>query len=508
MSSSRFTIALVLLVASGALVAHVETPTPTPPPTPGPVLGGETGSAGGGGGGPVARLAIAPERITLDGVAGLTQSPSAPAQVVIYDAPQNSSWSSSTTAAWLSVNPRSGKDDEKITVTADSSRLAPGTYTASILFHAASVPNSPLKFDVTLRIRTPEPSALRSSPGSLTLTALAESPDQPSARLTLQHQGEQILNWTATATTFNGGSWLTAAKANGVTPGDLIVSARLAGLLPGTYSGRITVASKEATNGSLQIPVTLNVQRRKTTLMPGSIVNVANFESGPIAPGQLLAIFGKGLGPSQGLAYEARNGKVPAELAGTTVTFDSTAAPILFASDEQLTVQAPYEIAGRPETRLKITTSTAETNEVTMRVVPVAPAVIKSGEKFAVYNSDGQIVDPGSPANAGSIARVVMIGLGVTNPPVETGDTVAESGPPETQPGFAASIRATLGGRPLKIVSAALVPGMVSVAQLSLEIPADAGDGSAPLEIFVGDAAVPAIPLATRAAVAATQPQQ
>lgn len=473
------------------MLAHVVEPPPI-------VLPG-----GGGGGTPAtpsepvpARIAMSPADLTLDGVAGSTSGPSGLAQIVIFDAPQ-SSWSSATTAIWLTINPRSGKDDERVTISADTSRLAPGTYTGSVLINVANASNSPYKFNVTLRVRALEPSALRGSPATVNFTAAAGGSDPAGVRLAIVHQGEQMLNWTAATSTLNGGAWLSANKASGKTPDELLVTAQASRLLPGTYSGRVTLSSREATNGSVQIPVNLVVTRRQLTLSAANVVNLADLQAGPAAPGQLLAIFGKDLGPADGVAFQARNGKAPDELAGSTVTFDGRAAPVLFASDGQLTVQAPYEIEGRAETRIKVTTPSAESAELAMRVAPVAPAIFRIGERPAIYGAENKLLDAETPVQAGSIVQISMNGLGATTPKVDTGDLV---GTLEPQPVFNAPITATLGGRPVKVVAATLVPGLVSVAQVSLEIPADAGDGAAPLEITVGESTVPAGMLNIRAA--------
>ena len=56
---------------------------------------------------------------------------------------------------------------------------------------------------------------------------------------------------------------------------------------------------------------------------------------GPVAPGQLLTLFGNGM-------------------AGAKVTFDGVAAPPLYSSDGQINVQAPFEIAPRASTVMTV----------------------------------------------------------------------------------------------------------------------------------------------------------
>src|SRR3990167_7311601 len=59
------------------------------------------------------------------------------------------------------------------------------------------------------------------------------------------------------------------------------------------------------------------------------IVNAASFQRGPLAHGQLVTIFGTGIGPSrlEGLQLDA-TGRVATSLAATRVLFDGVPSPL------------------------------------------------------------------------------------------------------------------------------------------------------------------------------------
>ena len=78
-----------------------------------------------------------------------------------------------------------------------------------------------------------------------------------------------------------------------------------------------------------------------------TVVNAVSLQEGAVAPGEIAAIFGAGLGPDAGVtgALDA-TGMLPAALGGVEVRFDGTPAPIFYAQAGQVNVQVPYTVAG------------------------------------------------------------------------------------------------------------------------------------------------------------------
>src|SRR3954453_22117452 len=89
---------------------------------------------------------------------------------------------------------------------------------------------------------------------------------------------------------------------------------------------------------------------------PNTIVSTSSFQSGAVAPGDQVAIFGVNLGPTTGVRADATKA-LPTNLGGTSVTFDGTATPIFYASDQFVAVQAPALNPGAGTTRIQVTSS-------------------------------------------------------------------------------------------------------------------------------------------------------
>ena len=76
---------------------------------------------------------------------------------------------------------------------------------------------------------------------------------------------------------------------------------------------------------------------------------------GPAAPGQLLSLFGAGLGPQTGISgFAAGQTSLPMSLANVQVTFDGLPAPLLYVSSGQINVQVPFEVAQSASTVMTV----------------------------------------------------------------------------------------------------------------------------------------------------------
>jgi uncharacterized protein (TIGR03437 family) len=78
--------------------------------------------------------------------------------------------------------------------------------------------------------------------------------------------------------------------------------------------------------------------------------NAASFQLGPVAPGEVVTLFGAGLGPGTPAGAQLdSSGNLSGSVGGTQVLFDGNAAPIVFVSDGQSSVIVPYAVAGKPK---------------------------------------------------------------------------------------------------------------------------------------------------------------
>ena len=139
-------------------------------------------------------------------------------------------------AGWLFVNTSTGTTPSNLSIAANPSNLGVGTYTATLTLTATSgsVANSPQVVNVTMTV-APN-TALVASPASLSFAQNVNGGAPAPQTLTITSSG--AAGFTASATTVQGGSWLSVNPTNGTTPGTLTVSANGRGFCPGLIPAR------------------------------------------------------------------------------------------------------------------------------------------------------------------------------------------------------------------------------------------------------------------------------
>ncbi len=107
----------------------------------------------------------------------------------------------------------------------------------------------------------PAPIQLEVQPAALTFQATAGGSDPPTQVLRIGSKGASV-NWTAQAATVNGGNWLSVSPSSGTAsasaPALVVVTAKVAGLAAGVYSGSVSL-QESATTGPITVPVTFSV---------------------------------------------------------------------------------------------------------------------------------------------------------------------------------------------------------------------------------------------------------
>ena len=155
------------------------------------------------------------------------------------------------------------------------------------------------------------------------------------------------------------------------------------------------------------------------------IGNAATFIIGPVAPGEIVTLFGSGLGPQQGVQTQASlESPFPTQAGGVEVTFDGKPAPLLWVQDSQINAVVPWSVAG-PTTEVCAAYDTVNTTCLTRPVAAVSPGVFTvDGFTAAALNQDGTVNSAANPAPAGSMVSIFATGLGPINPPQADGTLV------------------------------------------------------------------------------------
>jgi uncharacterized protein (TIGR03437 family) len=383
---------------------------------------------------------------------------------------------------WLSVSPSTGATPQTLTVSIDSGGLALGAYTGTITVTPAS--GAPETVSVTLNVINPQMLSAAPSPVAITYTFGAPPPAAQS--VTVTSSAGSVLSLSTAVTTKNNTDWLFVNPTSGTTPLALSVSVNPNGLAPATYQGTITVTASDVSVAPLPIPVTLTVTPAVPTI--GSVSNGASFAPGPVAPGEIVSIFGSVLGPATGVA--ASSGKVGTSLGGTEVFFNNFRAPILYSSAGQVSVIVPYELAGASSTSVQVEYQSIESASVEARVIDSAPGIFTLNEagQGAIINQDGTVNSTSNGAPIGSTVSIYATGEGQTSPAGVDGAINGGSLPlpvPVTSP-----VTVEIGGLPATVTYAGGAPNEVEgLLQVNATIPAGVPKGSSvPVVVTVGTA--------------------
>jgi uncharacterized protein (TIGR03437 family) len=224
------------------------------------------------------------------------------------------------------------------------------------------------------------------------------------------------------------------------------------------------------------------------------VVNAASFSAGPVAPGEIVSIFGTGLGPATGAigGLDPATGFLIASLAGVTVTFNNTPAPLFYVSQGQINAEAPFEIAPQSTASVVVNYQGTASSPVTVAVGPTRPGIfqVPGSSQAIVVNQDGTLCDSGHPAQRGSVVTVYATGQGAIQPALLTGQLAPLSGSLSI---VQAGVTATIGSSTASPQFSGMAPNFTGLLQVNVQVPADASMGSnVPITLNVGGVATQA----------------
>jgi uncharacterized protein (TIGR03437 family) len=206
-----------------------------------------------------------------------------------------------------------------------------------------------------------------------------------------------------------------------------------AGTPPGFFALQATNRVASDSSGR---PVFLEANGAGGVTVPGpaplAVANSASYARGAVAPGEIVVIGGRSLGPASTVTLQLTStGLVATSLAGTRVLFDGTAAPLVYTSQTQLSAVVPYAVDGHSQTSVQVEYQGVLSAPLVLDVAKVAPGIFtmnKSGSgQGAILNQDGSVNGPDNPAPRGSVVSVYGTGEGQTAPAGMDGSFVAPS---------------------------------------------------------------------------------
>jgi uncharacterized protein (TIGR03437 family) len=359
-------------------------------------------------------LSISPSRMSFTTVVGAppppnqtsTLSSDKPATVVVTT-------STSSGGPWLTATPSSGSSPISFSVAVHSSGLAAGVYSGTVQVALADGTGVPVSLSVNLRVLSGAPQLTGVSP---TMVAI----------------GTQAAILTFTGAGFANGAVI--ELNHNVPLATAFVDANTL-----KFQADATWFAQAATYGfSVVNPgsaesntVVLTVGAPQPVFTTAGVVNAASFSTGPVAPGEIVTIFG-------------------INLTGD-VTFDGTPATLVFASPTQVNVTVPYSVTG-PATVVQMGASSIQ-----LPVAPSAPGI------FAAVSAGDNIV------------VLYATGCGAL-----TNDDL---------PGCALPVSATVNDETAQVLYAGIAPGLVQGAnQINIQLPDDITTGQVTIVLTAGDA--------------------
>ena len=185
-----------------------------------------------------------------------------------------------------------------------------------------------------------------------------------------------------------------------------------------------------------------------------AIVHAATLAPGPIAPGEIVTIFGSGFIPDQ-----------------TQLYFDGTPAAIFYSGTSQINALAPSDLTPNALTEIGIVANGVKVADFPAAVVAVQPGIftVAGGTgQAAATNEDGSINTESNPAERGSIISLYATGEG--------SDVNV--------------ISLKIGGYAAELLYAGPAPGFPGLMQVNARVPAGfLPPGNQPVVLWVGTVA-------------------
>lgn len=225
-----------------------------------------------------------------------------------------------------------------------------------------------------------------------------------------------------------------------------------------------------------------------------SIVNSADFQTGPLAPGAIGTIFGKGLSyVTKSLsAQDIPGGVLPYGLPGTgvNVLIGGLASNLFYVSPTQINFLIP-SILKPGRTDIQVVLDGIAGPDLPFDIAAASPALYQLDAQTAIATRlDGSLITNDAPVQGGNIVTLYATGLGETVPNLIYSNVAAKAAPLKLLSQF----KVLLNGNQLDlslVLYAGVAPGFAGLYQINLQLP-NTLDSNPGLQIGLGDALSPA----------------
>jgi len=373
--------------------------------------------------------------------------------------------------------------------------LAEGTYNGALAISGSTFAPDNKSIPVTLRVTSQPIIALSQT---AVRTRLALTGPQQTTFINTTNAGLGTLTLADNPATVSAGApWLTATRFPGTN--FIQLNANSTNLAPGNYSATVTINSN-AVNGPQTLPYDFEVvSAGPPQVSAGGVVDNATFAGNDeLGRGVIAAVFGEQLLMRDPVAASAL--PLQTTFNGLRVLVNNQAAPVYFASYNQINFQIPYDAPEGPAT-VSVERDGVRSNLTAVRIVNRAPRLLTfSG--FPGYgiivNQDGTYPLPASaglgaaarPARSGDTLVIYALGLGPTVPAVLSG-VGAPTGPLASvspAPGVVIGVNSIAQADSITPDFAGLTPNFVGLYQINVRVPSSVEKGNAvPLYLNFGN---------------------
>lgn len=244
-----------------------------------------------------------------------------------------------------------------------------------------------------------------------------------------------------------------------------------------------------APSGNIYVADTGNDIIRQLTPVAASlgVQDAASGLPGSIAPGEILTLFGTALGPPALTKFTlGANGLFPTQIAGTSVTFNGTPAPLIYTSAGVVAAIAPYEISNSASASVVLTYLGNTFTASSVPVVATAPSLFTANSSgsgpAAALNQDLSVNSAANPAKAGSTIVLYVTGEGLTNAPVNGKPAGSTNLPKPFLP-----VTVKIGNQIVTPTYFGGAPTLVAgVMQVNVQVPAGILSGLVQVQVLVG----------------------
>jgi uncharacterized protein (TIGR03437 family) len=426
-----------------------------------------------------------------------TDAASGPAAQTISVTTNGEPFSVSVVAAggtWLSVTPTLGVvlAGSPVTLTAavDITGMTPGTYTGRITLTSLTAANKTITITASLTV----------TPGVAVITSV-----WPNAA---------PIGSNDTTVTIRGSHLFknSVVKANST---DLTATWISSGVLLATVPKALLTAPAALQVTVVNAPQAASNALGFTVTPPGPlvqmVVNAASFATATpkalLAPGEIITIFGSGMGPTTAILGAPVSNAFPTTLGSPAVTVEFeissvwVPAPLIFVHANQINCQVPFTLPVGTDLKMRVTYNALTSSDFLFDGVASAPGIFtvdSSGRgQSAALNYDSakltySLNSAANPVPKGGVLILYITGGGALNPAPATNGTLTPTAPPV--PALVGVPSVTIGGEAASVLSATAVPGALGgLAQLNVSVPTSAPAGKdLPVVVTIGTQSSPA----------------